>query len=66
MTKSELIARVNELEAAQAPRSPAPVVAHQAGAATRQAAIVAGRKTRQGAIVAGSCVSGFFAGLFGK
>lgn len=66
MTKSELIARVNELEATQAPRMPAPIAAHQAGAATRQAAINAGRKTRTGIAVTTSCVSGFFAGLFGK
>lgn len=66
MTKSQLAQRVAELEAAQTPRMPAPIVAHQAGAATRSAAINAGRKTRTGVAIASSCVTGFFAGLFGK
>lgn len=73
MTKAQLAQRVAELESQQpAPRElpltaiTANTKAHQAGAATRTAAINAGRKTRTGVIIASSAVSGFFAGLFGK
>lgn len=66
MTKAELTARVAELEASQTPRRPAHIIAHQAGATARSKAIDLGRKTRTGAVITTSCITGFFAGLFGK
>lgn len=73
MTKAELIARINELEASQPqPRElPATAItvntrARELGASTRVKAVNAGRASRTGVIIASSAVSGFFAGLFGK
>lgn len=66
MTKTELIARLNELEAQQQPKLPAHVAAHEAGAKINAGAKAAGKATRQGIITGAAVVTGFFSGLLGK
>lgn len=69
MTKSELAARVNELEAklpVAHPKLPVSVKAHELGANVRQHIITTTQAAKRGAVTSTAVTKGFFAGLFGK
>lgn len=69
MTKQQLAARVQELEAklpVARPATPVAIKANRAGLAVRQHVIATTAAAKHGAAVTGAVTKGFFAGLLGR
>lgn len=69
MTKQQLAARVQQLEAqlpVARPATPANIKANRAGLAVRKHIIQTTAAVKSGAVLGGAVTKGFFAGLFGR